>query len=111
MSASDFSRVSISDPRFGGPVVFVSLARPQVIYFKVLLESYEGIASFRTQDPEHEPGRGLVAILVAEGFAADLVAVLAETADSVDLRPYAPSAAEIDTLYTVLTTDEPDATA
>lgn len=94
------------DPFLGAHVVFVSLPREQVIFFKVLLESYEGIAAYRTQDPEHEPGRALVAVLVPPDFAAEAAAVLASTIESagVEIRP--ASREDLRTLYSSLEVED-----
>lgn len=103
--AIDIEAFSVSDPRFGAPVVFVSLPRHEVNYFKVLLESYEGIAAFRTQNPEHEPGRALVAILLAPDASADVAAVLVETIETAAVTLYRPSAADLDALEAALFSD------
>jgi hypothetical protein len=109
--AIDLATWVIDDARFGAPVVFVSLPRSQVNYFKVLLESYEGIAAFRTQIPEHEPGRALVAVLIAPSFVAAVASVLEETVADADVRLRRPSAADLDKLHGDLTSgtaEDPD---
>ena len=82
------------DPAFGAHVVFVSVPRKEAVYLTVLLESYEGIASFRTQDPEHAPGRTLVAILIPTDFAHDAIAVLEEVATTAGLTQHLPTPAD-----------------
>ena len=94
------------DPRLGACVVFVSIPRAEVIFFKVLLESYEGVAAYRTQNPEHVPGRALVAVLVAPDFAADAAEILAEMRASAGIEPHAASRTDLETLYAVLADSE-----
>ncbi len=97
------------DPTFGVHVVFVSLPRREAVYFTVLLESYEGIASFRTQDPEHVPGRTLVAVLIPPDFAHDAVAVLEETARTSGVTQHAPTPADLIELRVALEVEDEQA--
>ena len=83
------------DSAFGVHVIFVSIPRREAVFFTVLLESYEGIASFRTQNPEHAPGRVLVAILIPPDFAHDAVAVLEETARTSGVTQHSPTPADL----------------
>ena len=90
------------DPALGTYPLFVSVARAEVIYLKVLLESFEGVACFRTQDPEHVPGRALVAVLAAPDFADDLLAILSEAAASADIVQHVPEPVDLIALYAAL---------
>lgn len=87
------------DPALGVHVVFVSVPREEVIFVKVLLESYEGITAYRTQNAEHLPGRALIAVLAPPDFVADTRRVLAEIVETADVVAYAPSAADLAQLY------------
>jgi len=90
------------DAAFGVHVIFVSVPRKEAVYLTVLLESYEGIASFRTQEPEHAPGRTLVAILVPPDFARDAVTVLEETVATSDLTQHTPTLEDLIALRVAL---------
>ena len=90
------------DASLGVHVIFVSVPRPEVIFLKVLLESFEGVAAFRTQDAEHVPGRGLVAVLAPPAFAADAVAILDEIVDSTGLTQHTATPADLIALYAAL---------
>jgi hypothetical protein len=79
------------DPTFGVHVLFVSVPRHEAVYLTVLLESYEGLVSFRTQAPEHEPGRALLAVLVPPDFAEDAVAVLEGAVATAGLTQHSPT--------------------
>jgi hypothetical protein len=83
------------EPSLGVHAVFLSTPREEVIYVKVLLESYEGVASYRTQNPEHEPGRALIAVLVAPDFARDATAVLEAIAATTGAVQHTAGAAEL----------------
>jgi hypothetical protein len=87
------------DAELGVHVLFVSVPRAEVIFVKLLLESYEGIAAYRTQDAEHLPGRALIAVLPPPDFVADTCRVLAELVESADAVAYAPTAADLAKLY------------
>ena len=90
------------DPALGAHALFVSVARAEVIYFKVLLVSFEGVAAYRTQDPEHVPGRALIAVLVAPDFADDAAAIVAEAAAAADIVQHTPEPADLIALYAAL---------
>jgi hypothetical protein len=90
------------DPALGAHPLFVSVARAEVLYFKVLIESFEGVACYRTQDPEHRPGRALIAVLVAPDFAADAAAIIGEAAASADIEQHTPEPADLIALYAAL---------
>ncbi len=92
------------EPSLGVHVVFLSTPREEVIFVKVLLESYEGIASYRTQNPEHVPGRALIAVLVAPDFADDAASVLEEIVASTGAEPHTP---EVDDLIGLQVSLEP----
>ena len=87
------------DAALGVHVIFVSVPRAEVIFVKLLLESYEGIAAYRTQNAEHLPGRALIAVLAPPDFVADTRRVLAEITETADVVAYAPTAADLAKLY------------
>lgn len=87
------------DRELGVHVFFVSVPRAEVIFVKLLLESYEGIAAYRTQNAEHVPGRALIAVLAPPDFVPDTHRVLVELVESADVVPYAPTAADLTKLY------------
>jgi hypothetical protein len=87
------------DARLGVHLVFVSVPREEVIFVTVLLESFEGIAAHRTQDPEHVPGRALIAVLAPPDFVEDTRRILAEIVESADVVVHAPTSVEIEKLY------------
>jgi hypothetical protein len=97
------------DPRLGVHVVFVSVPREEVIFVKVLLESFEGVAAYRTQNAEHRPGRALIAVLAPPDFVADTRSILAELVDTAGVIAHAPTPAELDKLYADLFDSEASA--
>ena len=90
------------DPALGAHPLFVSVARAEVIYFKVLLESFEGIACYRTQNAEHHPGRALIVVLVAPDFAADAIAIVEEAAATADILQHQAEPDDLIRLYAAL---------
>ena len=97
------------DPRLGVHVIFVSVPRAEVIFVKVLLESFEGVAAYRTQNAEHVPGRALIAVLAPPDFVDDTRRILAEIVETADVVAYAPTAADLTKLYADLFEPERDA--
>jgi hypothetical protein len=87
------------DRELGVHVIFVSVPREEVIFIKILLESYEGITAYRTQNPEHLPGRALIAVLAPPDFVADTRRVLAEIIETADVVAYPPTPADLAKLY------------
>ena len=83
-------------------MIFISVPREEVIFVKLLLESFEGIAAYRTQNAEHVPGRALIAVLAPPDFVNDTRAVLAEIAETADVVAHAPAPAELAKLYSDL---------
>lgn len=90
------------DASLGVHVIFISVPREEVIFVKVLLESFEGVAAYRTQDAEHVPGRALIAVLVPPDFGEDARRILAEIVEQGDLVAREPTAAELAKLYSDL---------
>lgn len=90
------------DPRLGVHVLFISVPREEVIFVKVLLESFEGVAAYRTQDAEHVPGRALIAVLAPADFVADTRKILAEILESADVVVHMPTPEDLETLYSDL---------
>ncbi|MFT4571489.1 MAG: hypothetical protein ACI8TX_002718 [Hyphomicrobiaceae bacterium] len=74
------------DEALGVYCVFASVARPEVVVFKVLVESYEGIGAARSLDPHHEPGRALVCFLAVPDFIDQTVAMFESLEGDYDLR-------------------------
>lgn len=95
------------DPRLGAHVIFVSVPREDVLFIKVSLESYEGVAAYRTQNAEHAPGRALIAVLTPPDFVEDARRILGEMRDSADVTAHAPTTQEIEQLYADLFDPEP----
>lgn len=90
------------DAKLGVHVIFISVPREEVIFVKVLLESFEGIAAYRTQNAEHVPGRALIAVLAPPDFVNDTRRVLAEIAETAGVVAHAPAPAELAKLYSDL---------
>jgi len=82
------------DAKLGVHVIFVSVPREEVIFVKVLLESFEGVAAYRTQDPRHRPGRALIAVMAPPDFVEDVRNILAEIVESADVKIHEPTPAE-----------------
>jgi len=87
------------DARLGVHVLFVSVPRAEVLFVKILLESFEGVAAYRTQDAEHVPGRALIAVLAPPDFVTDTRCILAEIRESADVVTHAPTPGELAKLY------------
>ncbi len=75
-------RVSLALPpveeRLGVHAVFFTVPRPEVVYVKLLIESYEGIGIARSMEPNFERGIALLVLLAVPDFAALTAGVLAE---------------------------------
>jgi len=97
------------DPKLGVHVIFVSVPREEVIFVKVLLESFEGVAAYRTQDAEHVPGRALIAVLAPPDFLDDTRRILAEIVETADVVAVAPTPADLARLYADLFDSETSA--
>jgi len=97
------------DPRLGVHVLFISVPREEVIFVKVLLESFEGVAAYRTQDAEHLPGRALIAVLAPSDFVTDTRKILSEIIESANVVVHASTPEDLETLYSDLL--EPDTIA
>ncbi len=74
------------DEELGVFCIFASVARPEVVVFKVLVESYEGLGIARSLDPAFEPGRALVCLLAVADFIDDTVALYRSLEGDYDLR-------------------------
>jgi hypothetical protein len=73
------------DPELGVHPVFLSVPRADLIYIKILLESFEGIGVMRSEEPFYGPGRALVVLLIVPDSAADAVKLLNEARGVTDL--------------------------
>jgi hypothetical protein len=73
-------------PGLGVHVVFLSVARKDEVYVRVVLECHEGIGVARAHDPEFAPDRTLLSLLVVPDFAQPASALLAEVAAAADVR-------------------------
>jgi hypothetical protein len=73
------------DPALGVHPVFLSVPRADLIYIKVLLESFEGIGVMRSEEPIYGPGRALVVLLIVPDSVADAVKLLNEARGVTDL--------------------------
>jgi hypothetical protein len=82
------------DPTLGLYCIFLSVARREVVDFKLLVESYEGIAVARSLDPRLEPSRALVCLLaVADSIEATRAMLAGLAAEGYDARVIAADAA------------------
>jgi hypothetical protein len=59
------------------------LRREDIAYFKFIIESYEGMAVVRTQDP-HE---AIVELMVAPGWEKDVEEVLGGLREEIHIEP------------------------
>jgi hypothetical protein len=87
------------DARLGACAIFVSVPRQEVLFVKVLLESFEGVAAYRTQDAEHAPGRAMIAVLAPPDFVEDARRILEEIRESANVVAHVPTPAELARLY------------
>jgi hypothetical protein len=62
---------------------YFRLRRKDIAYFKFIIESYEGIAVVRTQDP-HE---AIVELMVAPGWEKDVDEVLEGLQEEMHIEP------------------------
>lgn len=99
MASLDDIPLTPLDAKLGVHVIFVSVPRAEVIFVKVLLESFEGVAWDRTQDAEHVPGRALIAVLAPPDFVEDTRRILAEIVETAGVVAHAPTPAELAKLY------------
>lgn len=79
-------RIGDSDAELGVVPVFLSVARADLIYVKVLLESFEGIGVMRSEEPFYGDDRALIVLLIVPDAAADAEAVLGDASQFTDLR-------------------------
>jgi hypothetical protein len=84
------------DPVLGVHPVLLTAARNDLIYVKVLLESFEGIGVMRTEEPFYTAGRGLVVLRIVPDAADDALRLLNEARGVTDLalEPADPDRAE-----------------
>jgi len=80
-------------PSLGVHVAFLSVARKDEIYVRVVLECHEGFGVARAHEGEHEPDRTLLSLLIVPDFAEPARALLADLATTTDLR-FLPSSPE-----------------
>ena len=78
-------------PRLGVHVVFLSVARADEIFVRVVLECHEGFGVARAQDPSYSPDRTMLSLLVVPDFAAAVRGMLADLATSADIEFYPAS--------------------
>jgi hypothetical protein len=82
-----FGDISVPfDPRLGVYCVFAVVSRPQVVFLKVLLESYEGLGIARSIDPHFGDGLALTCLLAVPDSIDYAVRVYEELADLVGLK-------------------------
>ncbi len=86
-------RAPITEPIDTGPeqfdaeggvyTLFFSVPRPQIAYFKLMIEAYEGVAVGRTMQRFYDEGRtrSLVVVMVVADFLAAAVALLERLAE------------------------------
>lgn len=86
MSGARGIRVGEVDARLGVVPVFLSVARADLIYVKVLLESFEGIGVMRSEEPFYGDERALIVLLIVPDAVRDAEAVLDDAARVTDLR-------------------------
>jgi|GEM_PF-739772 len=70
------------DPQGGVYTLFFSTPRPQIAYFKLMIESYEGIAVGRTMQRFYDQARtrSLIVVMAVPDFIAAATALLEELA-------------------------------
>ena len=73
------------DPELGVHPVFLSVPRADLIYIKILLESFEGIGVMRSEEPFYCPGRALIVLLIVPDSVAYAVKLLNEARGVTDL--------------------------
>jgi hypothetical protein len=73
-------------PELGVHVVFLSVARKDEIFVRVVLECHEGFGVARAHEGEHEPERTLLSLLIVPDFAEPARALLADLRVSADIR-------------------------
>ena len=83
-------------PQLGVHVVFLSVARRDEVFVRVILECHEGMGVARAHDPEFAPERSLLSLFVVPDFAADARDLLIDLATSADVEFYEPNAAWIE---------------
>lgn len=94
------------DTELGVYCIFASVARPEVVTFKVLVESYEGIGIARSLDREFEPGRALVCLLAVADSIEATAALYAALEGDYDLRVIEGSEAMLSKARSDLRLDE-----
>jgi hypothetical protein len=80
-------------PRLGVHVVFLSVARADEIFVRVVLECHEGFGVARAQDPSYSDERTMLSLLVVPDFADDVRAMLGDLVGSADIQ-FHPASAE-----------------
>ena len=62
--------------------LLIQLPRSEIAYFNFLLESYEGLASVRTLDPQ----RGILELMVPEGCLSETKKLLEALKEEIGLK-------------------------
>src|SRR5688500_5503290 len=83
-------------PQLGVYVVFVSVARKDEVFVRVMLECHEGIGVARAHDPGFAPDRTLLSLFVVPDFAADMRGLLADLDGAADIVFHAAEPAWIE---------------
>ena len=73
-------------PELGVHVVFMSVARRDEIFVRVVLECHEGFGVARAHEGEHEEDRTLLSLLIVPDFAEPARALLDELHATADIR-------------------------
>ncbi|MBI5503386.1 MAG: hypothetical protein HY899_01185 [Deltaproteobacteria bacterium] len=83
------------DPEGGVYTLFFSVPRPQIAYFKLMIEAYEGVAVGRTMQRFYDEARtrSLVVVMVVPDFLAAAVALLERLSADTGARQVCATAA------------------
>lgn len=97
------------DPALGVHPVFVDLPRAEVVYFRLVVESWEHVAIPRTVQrwSTEDRERCLVVALVVPDFVEPALRWMARLAAEVDARPVVPDAQMLADLRRDLLADSP----
>jgi hypothetical protein len=88
----------VYDADLGVWVSFLALPRKDVIFVKLMLESYEALAMARTVDPHWEDGIALIVVFSVNDFIETTRIVMAELVETTGARPVPPGDGHLDEL-------------
>lgn len=79
------------DPVLGVYCVYALVPRPQIVFYKILIESYETLGVARSLEPHYRPGWALTCMLAVPDSMSQVVRVYDEMAEQIELQVVEPN--------------------